>query len=125
MGHKLQQLLVGDFLSLCSIPHPYSSCRQDKFWVEIFMGELVSLSLHWGSYMATGDDLFRFHILNPVSHSCCFVGTFLFPGLLLFLEMLLTWPLIPRCDLQISLCSHANQLLPLPLSHTPILTLSF
>lgn len=28
---------------------PWTPCRQDTFWVESFVGELVSLSLCWGS----------------------------------------------------------------------------
>jgi hypothetical protein len=47
MGLKLGQLLDGQFLNLCSIPCPCISCGPDRFWVEIFVGELVSLSLHW------------------------------------------------------------------------------
>ena len=34
--------------SLYSIPLICISCREDKFWVESFVGRLVSLSLHWG-----------------------------------------------------------------------------
>jgi hypothetical protein len=41
---------------------PYISYRQDKFWVESFMGGLVSLSLHWGFSLAIGNGLLRFHI---------------------------------------------------------------
>jgi hypothetical protein len=42
MGLKLGQLLVGHSLSLCSIPLACISCSQDKFWVESFVGGLVS-----------------------------------------------------------------------------------
>ena len=34
---------------LCSLPSTCITCRQDKFWVESFMGGLVSLLLLWGS----------------------------------------------------------------------------
>ena len=34
-------------------PCPCISCRQSEFWAESFVGGLVSLSLHWGSCLAT------------------------------------------------------------------------
>lgn len=43
--------------------------RINKFWVEGFADGLVSLSLHWGSCLAKGGDLFRFRIPSAVSHS--------------------------------------------------------
>ena len=43
IGFKLGELFVGHILSHCSIPHLFISCRQDKFWIESFMGELMSL----------------------------------------------------------------------------------
>ena len=39
-------------LHLCK--EVYISCRQDKFWVESFMGGLMSFSFQWGSCLATG-----------------------------------------------------------------------
>ena len=54
-------------------PFPQSllhfSCMQDKFWVENFVGGLVSLRHHWGSCLATGGGLLKFHILTVVSLS--------------------------------------------------------
>lgn len=37
-------------LHLCS----YTSCRQNTFWVQIFVGGFLSLSQHWESYLTTG-----------------------------------------------------------------------
>ena len=61
MGLQLG-LLVGHCLSLYSIPHTCIPCRQDKFWIESFVGELVSLLLHWRSFLHTGVVVFRFDI---------------------------------------------------------------
>jgi hypothetical protein len=66
MGLNLCWLLFGHSLSLCSISSAYISCRQDKFGVKSFVGGLVSLSLHWGSCLAIGGDLFRFHISSAM-----------------------------------------------------------
>jgi hypothetical protein len=57
---------------LQSLLHPVCSssclsCRQDKFVVKSFMCGLVSLSLHWVSYLATGDKVFMFFISTTVS----------------------------------------------------------
>ena len=41
-GFKLGRLLVGHSLSLCSVPPACISGRKDKFWVESFVGGLVS-----------------------------------------------------------------------------------
>ena len=43
--------------------------RQNKFWVESFVGELVSLLLHWGYCLETGGGLLKFVISNVVIHS--------------------------------------------------------
>ena len=43
MGLKLGWLLIFNSLSLCSIPYVCTSYRQGKFWVESFLGGLVSL----------------------------------------------------------------------------------
>ena len=67
LGLKLGQVLVGHSLSLCYIHSSFISCRQDKLWVENFVGELVSLSLHWSSCLATGGGLLRVHITNAES----------------------------------------------------------
>ena len=69
MGLMFGQLFVVHPLSLCSIPHAYISCRQDKFWVKSVVGRLVSLLFHWGSCLETGGWLFRFHSSSVVSHS--------------------------------------------------------
>jgi hypothetical protein len=69
MSLKLGWLFVGHSLSLCSILHACISYRQNKFGVKGFVGELVSLSFHWGSCLATGGGLFRIHIPHVVSHS--------------------------------------------------------
>lgn len=45
-------------LHLC----PCTSCRQDTFCVESFVGGLVSLSLHWGTCLASGGDSVMLHI---------------------------------------------------------------
>jgi hypothetical protein len=85
MGLKLGQLLVGHPLSLCSLP---CACISYEFWVESFVGGLVSLSLHWGSCLAIGGHLFRFH-----SPHCCesqLRSLLLIFGLCLVLEMPLT-----------------------------------
>jgi hypothetical protein len=74
-GLNLSQLLVGSSLSLCSIPCPCISRRQDKFWVNNFGGRLLYLLLNCGLCMATGVGLFRFHIPNAVSHPYWFLGT--------------------------------------------------
>jgi hypothetical protein len=57
------------FLGLCSISCACISCRQDKFWVKSYVDGLLSLLLHLGSWLATGDGLLRFYISNVVSHS--------------------------------------------------------
>lgn len=57
------------FLSIFFILCPCISCRQDKFWIESFVGRLVSLSLHWDSCLAEGGSQFRFHISNAVRRS--------------------------------------------------------
>ena len=67
MSLKMGQFLFGHSLILSSISSPCISYRQGKFWDESFLGELVSLFL-WGSCLATGDGLFRFHISSVVSH---------------------------------------------------------
>jgi hypothetical protein len=65
MSLKLDQLLVGHSLSLGPILSPCISYRQDKNFVQMFVGGLLSLSLHWAMVV----DLFMFHIPNAVSHS--------------------------------------------------------
>ena len=40
--------------SISAPSYPCISYKQDKFWVERFVGGLVSLSLQWGSCLATG-----------------------------------------------------------------------
>jgi hypothetical protein len=47
-------------LHLC----PCASCRQGTFWIRAFVGGLLSLSLHWGSCLATGDG----HLKLCISH---------------------------------------------------------
>jgi hypothetical protein len=69
MGLKLGQLLVGHSFGLHSIPCAYISCGQHIFWVESFVGGLVSLSLHCGSCLGTGGSLFMFHTRNVMNHS--------------------------------------------------------
>ena len=44
--------------------YPYISFNQNIFGVESFVGELVSLSSQWGSYLATGGSIFWFHIYS-------------------------------------------------------------
>ena len=44
--------------------YPCISFRWDTFWVKSFMDVLLSLSFHWGSYLATGGCLFRLHVLT-------------------------------------------------------------
>ena len=69
MGFQLNRLLVGYSLNLCSIPNPCISYRQGKFGAESFLGGFVSLSLYWGSCLATGGGLPSLHIPNAVSYS--------------------------------------------------------
>ena len=64
MGLNLEHSLFGHSLRLCSIFVP-TSCRQDTFWVEGFLGGLLSLSSNWKSCMATGSNLF-----HPRSLAC-------------------------------------------------------
>jgi hypothetical protein len=45
-------------LSICTC----ISFRQDKFWIESFVGGLLFLFLHWVSCLATGDNQLRFCI---------------------------------------------------------------
>jgi hypothetical protein len=68
MGLKLGLLLVFHSLSLCSIPCACISYRLDKFWVECFVSELVSLLLNLCSCLDTEANLFRVHVPNVVSH---------------------------------------------------------
>ena len=94
MGLTLGQFLVGHSFSHCSITCARISCRLDTFLVEKFVGRLVSLSLHWGSCLAIGGSLFRFHILNVVSYS--YIDSWVIP----FSQIsVLSW----RCPLPISL----------------------
>ena len=68
MGFKLGLLLVGHSLPLLhTTPPAFLVDRIDTFGVKSFLGELVSLLLHWGFCLATGGDLFRFYISNAVS----------------------------------------------------------
>jgi hypothetical protein len=39
-----------------------TSCRQDTFWVEGFVGGLLSLYIYWESCLATGGSHFRLHV---------------------------------------------------------------
>lgn len=43
--------------------YPYVSCRHDTFWVEGSVGELMSPSLYWKSYLATGSSYVSLHLL--------------------------------------------------------------
>ena len=67
MDLKLGELLVVLPLSLCSIFHAIISCRQDKFWVESFVGKLVCLLYHLGSCLVTGWRRWSFQIPYPQS----------------------------------------------------------
>ena len=91
MSLKFCQLLVGCSLSLYSISCPWISCRQDKFWVETFVGGLVSQFLHWGVCLFTGGNLFRFLTqmlwVTAKGIPIWFLGTSLIPGPCLVLEM--------------------------------------
>jgi hypothetical protein len=83
-----------DWLFPQSLLHPQSLhfFTQNKFWIESFVGELMSLLLHWGSCLATSS-------LWVPYPQCCesqlrsphwFLGTSPIPGLCLILEMLLS-----------------------------------
>lgn len=61
-GSQMGQLLVSHFLSLWFFPLVCISCRQDKFLVENFVSELVSIQIDKGSCLATGSGFFRFYI---------------------------------------------------------------
>lgn len=41
-------------------------CRQDKFWIEVFVGGLVSLLLYWKSSLATGGHPHRLPANSPI-----------------------------------------------------------
>ena len=41
--------------------YPSTSCWQETFWVESFVGRLLSLSLHWEFCLATGSANFRIY----------------------------------------------------------------
>jgi hypothetical protein len=41
-----------------------TSCRQETFWVEDFVGGLLSLSSHWGPCLSTGSSHFMINILQ-------------------------------------------------------------
>ena len=63
--------MVGHSLRLCSYPPCLHYCRQDKFWVESFVGGLMSLSLHWGSCLDTGgapNDSWAHPLSQAMSH---------------------------------------------------------
>lgn len=81
-------------------------CRQDKFGDESFGGGLVSLLLRWGSCLAIGSGLFRFHIPNGVSniysHPHWFLGAFPISGLCNVLKI----PL-PFHPLQLQISTHS------------------
>jgi hypothetical protein len=68
-GLQVEAVIGWPFSQSLLPPCAYIICRQDKFWVESFVGGLVSQSLHWSSCLATGFGFFRFHIPNVVSHS--------------------------------------------------------
>ena len=58
---KLDQFLVGYFLSFCSTPALL--LHKTNFGLKLlWVGGLVSLSSHCGFYLATGDGLSRFHV---------------------------------------------------------------
>jgi hypothetical protein len=42
-GLKLDQLLFDHSFSLHSLPHAYITCRQEKFWVERFVGKSINI----------------------------------------------------------------------------------
>ena len=67
MGFKFGQF-VGHSHSLLSIHCLCIACRQEKFWVESFVGEMVSIApLVFFLDIAVG--LFRFHIPKVVCDS--------------------------------------------------------
>ena len=61
MSFKLSQLLVSHSFSLCSIIIPTFLLDRTNFRSSL-VGELMSLSLHWGSCLAIGGSHLRFHI---------------------------------------------------------------
>ena len=57
-------------ISSVSAPSPVQEFLvNNKFWVESFVGGLVSLLLHCNSYLATGGSLHTLHMCNALSHS--------------------------------------------------------
>lgn len=60
VGFELGRVLFGFSFTFCSTPA--FLLDQDKFWTAGFVDGLVSLSLHWRSCLATGSDLFMFHV---------------------------------------------------------------
>jgi hypothetical protein len=61
--HGSQTGLVIGWLSPQFLLHlyPYIPCRQDKLYVEDFVSGLVSLTLHWTSFLVAEDGQFRLH----------------------------------------------------------------
>ena len=49
--------VLQSLIHLCSLIY----LRQDQFWVESFVGELVCLFFHWGFCLDTGEGLLAFH----------------------------------------------------------------
>lgn len=90
---KLGRLLLGHFLSLCSIHNHCISRRQCKFYVEYFVGGLVLLLLHQGSCLATAAD--SLGSISPMLWVTAKSAAWLFVGQLHYLCLFLQITLMP------------------------------
>jgi hypothetical protein len=61
-GLKLEQSLLGCSLGLCSIFIPAHLVVRTDFWVEGFVGGLMSPSLSWNSCLDSGGGYFSLYI---------------------------------------------------------------
>ena len=62
-GSQVELVIGWPFLQSLLHLCPCISFKQDKFWVESFVGVLAFTSLHFGSCLAIVSGLFRFHVL--------------------------------------------------------------
>jgi hypothetical protein len=73
-----------------------------QFWIERFVSGLVSLSLHWGFCLVTGDGHFTFYIPTAMcfgyGHRHLLLNVYPIPGLWHFLEIPLLHPTLIDSD---------------------------
>ena len=102
--------------------NPCISCRQDTFWVESFVSELLFLLLHWHSCLATRVGLFRLHIPNAVSLSWGYLIDSWEPSLSLVSDMTLRCTPTPQasCRFLFTHCWPSLLFLPTPDPDQPL-----